>query len=199
MKQVIIIPGTASSKEVFFARDIPPMCRGWYPWVLKELLKYDIIAQVLNMPSPWIPESRYSKWAEVFESFILNKEAVVIGHSSGTAFILQYLSENPDVKIKKLILVAPWTDLEQTDSSDNYAPVYTPDKNIANQVEQMEMFYSTDDTVGVNASAEKLITLFGDKIIVHKFTDRGHFWTGDKVSDFPELIDVIKQDFAKPL
>ncbi len=191
MSKVLVIPGTASSKDAFFSRDIPPMCRGWYPWLVMELLKHNVSTQVLTMPSPWIPESKYSDWANVFNRIIVDEETTIVGHSSGAGFILQYLSKNPNIKIKKLILVAPWTDLEQTRPSESCAPTYLPQKSILNQVEVIEMFYSTDDTLGINLAANNLIKLFGASMIVNRFNDRGHFWSGDTLSTFPELVDSI--------
>jgi len=190
MQNVIIVPGTRPNKQVFLDAKLAPSCRSWHPSVTLELVKSGIPTQVLNFPNPYIPDTDYFEWVQVFKNFALDNDTVLIGQSAGAGFVLKYLSLNPDVTVGHLILIAPWLDLEN--STPKFLQDFTLDENIPNRMGKTELFYSTDDEKNIIDSAEKIIEKFGDKMIIHKFSDRGHFWTGDTPSDFPELLKAIK-------
>ena len=77
----------------------------WFPWLKKELenLGYEVIVPKFPTPLDQSLESWLRAIAD-YESKI-NEKTVLIGHSLGAAFILDYL-ERTNKKIKATILVA---------------------------------------------------------------------------------------------
>ena len=107
MKNAIIIHGTCDEDE-YFSDKYPSLSNShWFPWLQKQLLINNIFTQTPEMPEAHKPD--YDKWKKEFEKFDVNSETILVGHSCGGGFLIRWLSENK-IKIKKLILVAPWLD-----------------------------------------------------------------------------------------
>src|SRR3989338_3239723 len=108
MKYAIIFHGTAGNAD-----------ENWFPWLKKELRKYNYEVIVPQFPTPknQTPEN----WLKVFEEYenkkYLNEDAILIGHSLGGGFLLWVLEKigtkiNSDVnhksnnKVKAVFFVA---------------------------------------------------------------------------------------------
>ena len=55
-------------------------------------------------------QPKYELWKTEFEKNEIDEETSLVGHSNGAGFIIRWLSENKDVRVDKVILVAPWLD-----------------------------------------------------------------------------------------
>ncbi len=77
----------------------------WFPWLKAELEKRGFEVIVPKFPTPL--DQSLESWNRVFSNYEgkINEETVVIGHSLGAAFILNYL-EKTNKKIKAAILVS---------------------------------------------------------------------------------------------
>jgi hypothetical protein len=99
-------------------------------------------------------------------------------------FVLRYLSEHPDVRFSKVVLVAPWLDVHSELSTDFMK--FEIDSTISDRMET-HIFISSDDSVGilysVKAIKEKL-----PNAKYHEFSDREHFCA----PEFPELLELLK-------
>ena len=77
----------------------------WFPWLKKELESrgYEVI--VPKFPTPL--DQSLESWTRVIENYEnkINEETVLIGHSLGASFVLNYL-EKTNKKIKAAYLVA---------------------------------------------------------------------------------------------
>ncbi len=77
----------------------------WFPWLKKQLesMNYEVI--VPKFPTPL--DQSLESWMRVFSNYEskINEETVMIGHSLGAAFILNYL-EKTNKKIKAAYLIA---------------------------------------------------------------------------------------------
>ena len=77
----------------------------WFPWLKKQLegMGYEVIAPKFPTPLNQSLES----WTRAFSQYEgkINEETVMIGHSLGATFILNYL-EKADKKIKAAIFVS---------------------------------------------------------------------------------------------
>jgi len=100
--------------------------------------------------------------------------------------MLKYLSLNPNIKIKQLILVAPWLDPEHTTSDFLYDTKLDP--TLAGRVGRIDLFVSSDDEQSVLDSTKEIHKTYPN-IKMHEFTDKGHFC--EKALQFPELLEVI--------
>ena len=90
----IIIHGVYSNPEA-----------NWFPWLKKELEAQGYEVIVPKFPTPL--DQSLESWFRVFSQYEgkVNEETVLIGHSLGAAFILNYL-EKANKKIKAAILAA---------------------------------------------------------------------------------------------
>lgn len=77
----------------------------WFPWLKTELEKRGFGVIVPKFPTPL--DQSLESWNRVFLNYEdkISEETVLIGHSLGAAFILNYL-EKTGKKVKAVILVA---------------------------------------------------------------------------------------------
>ena len=184
MKTAIIIHGMPS-KEGYYDTERPAQSNShWLPWIQHELILKDILAQTPEMPVPYNPE--YNAWKEMFERFPLNEDTILIGHSCGGGFIVRYLSEN-NVRVGKVVLVAPWIDLEKRLETGMFDFIIDPE--VVSKTKGITIFESTDDMPEVQDSIEKIKAEIKD-IKVVEFKDYGHFVSRYvNTKEFPELLE----------
>ncbi|MBP6904682.1 MAG: alpha/beta hydrolase [Candidatus Pacebacteria bacterium] len=188
MKTAIIVHGWDNKEEFFDLNKASPSNAYWIPWIQKRLGVAGITAQTPEMPESWIP--RYEKWQKTFELFPRDEETILIGYSCGGGFLVRWLSEH-DIKVGQLILVAPWIDPTKELGQENDFFDFDMDSDLVKKTSQgVTLFYSTDDDDVVLQSVEKIKATIPD-IKIREFTDKGHFTTGDGVSEFPELLEEI--------
>ena len=187
MKNCIIIHGSPSSREKGIDPEKRTYDKHWIPWTKKELISRGIKTKVPLMPEPWEP--KYSEWKKNLEKLNINEESILVGHSSGGGFLVRWLGDT-NKKIKKLILVAP-----AIIHSGQYKPLndllkFKINKEIKNNIREIIIFVSKDDSIGIRKSVEIFSNALGVK--PREFEDRGHFTLGDmETEEFPELIEAI--------
>jgi predicted alpha/beta hydrolase family esterase len=187
MKTAIILHGMPTNEEYYDVKRPASSNCHWIPWIQKQLLLRDIVAQAPEMPVPYKPE--YFVWKEMFERFNLDQETILIGHSCGGGFILRYLSEN-NVKVGKVVLVAPWIDPENFLKNKMFD--FKIDENVADKTNGITIYSSLNDMKEVQDSVEKIKAVVKNVKIV-EFKDKGHFCYSDMgTSAFPELLNEIE-------
>lgn len=139
------------------------------------------------MPEPYSPD--YEKWKEMFEQFKINEDTTLVGHSCGAGFIVKYLSDN-NIKIGKVVLVAPWINSQREDNITMFDNLKI-DENLLNKTNGITIFSSSND----NQAVKNSINILKDAIKgveVLEFENYGHFCLGDmKTREFPELLSEI--------
>lgn len=184
MKTAIIIHGMPDKEDYYNpAGDSESNCH-WLPWIQKQLLLKDIVAQTPEMPVPYNPE--YNSWKKVFEGFEINEDTILIGHSCGGGFLVRYLSEN-NIKVGKVILVAPWMDVEKTLDTGMFD--FTINSEIVSNTKGVTIFESTNDNFRIKENIGKMKSeIAGIKTV--EFKDYGHFTHKRmKTREFPELLE----------
>jgi len=185
----ILVHGITDKKD-FFNDRYPSLSNShWFPWLQKHLAMHDVETQTPEMPRPWGPPApSYKKWKEVFEQFPVNGDTVLVGHSAGAGFLLKWLSENK-VKVKKLILVAPFTDPIKRRGT---FLKFKLDPSIQKRAGSIDIFYSTDEPVkGVKETVDATMAIC-PKAKLHTFKTMGHFTYEEmKTNQFPALLDLI--------
>ena len=191
MKQVILIHGLPDKEEVLGDVWPSPSNAHWFPWIQKQLTRQDILCQALEMPRSYDPI--YKDHEQVLNQMDISNETILVGHSCGGGFLLRYLSEHHNLKPKKVILVAPWLDLE------NYLKELNPNSDYFDFVidtsilERTDLYcmYSNDDGNSILDSV-KIIREKIPNIKVVAFNNKGHFTEPDLGSkEFPELLELI--------
>ncbi|MDA3837297.1 MAG: hypothetical protein PF542_06790 [Nanoarchaeota archaeon] len=106
MKIVIVHGSNVNDRENMIKYKLSPQNeRDWIGWINEELKGRDIECVAPLMPENWAPV--YEKWKIEFEKIEFCDDDILVGWSSGGAFLTRWLGEN-ELKFKKLILVAPY-------------------------------------------------------------------------------------------
>lgn len=186
MNNAIIIHGTCD-KEEYFSDKYPSLSNShWLPWLQKQLLINNIFTQTPEMPEAYSPD--YEKWSREFARFEVNEESILIGHSCGGGFLLRWLSEN-EVKIKKLVLVAPWLDPKRRKTTAFFD--FKIDQNINERIGETHILVSNDDKDDILESVDIIKNKLSG-INLHEFTNYRHFCLSHMKTDkFPELLNII--------
>ena len=184
MQNAIILHGKANQTKYYDPAFASPSNASWLPWLQKQLLMRDILAQTPEMPSPWKPE--YLTWSNEFERYSITSQTILAGHSCGAGFLVRWLSEHSDVRVGKVVLVAPWLDPDRTgDSGDFFDFAFDP--HLAERSANLTIFNSTDDFPNAQISAQMIKKAIPD-ISIRDFNKYGHF---TQITEFPELREEL--------
>lgn len=189
MKNAIIIHGTTDEEEYYSDEYPSPSNSHWIPWLQKQLLKQGYDCQTPEMPNPLPFKYVYSEWTKIIERYPINNSTYLIGHSTGTGFLLRFLTENM-VNIQGLILVAPYLDPFKEESKDFFE--FKFDKKLFERIKNKHILYSTDDSKSVLESTRILRNIYPN-IDMLEFKDKGHFtYESLKSNQFLELLSLIQ-------
>ena len=186
MKNAIIIHGTTVAEE-YYTDKYPSLSNShWLPWLQKQLLMKDIPAVTPEMFKAHEPD--YDYWKQEVERFDINEETILVGHSCGGGFLVRYLSET-DIKVGKVVLVAPWLDPNNRKDGDFFD--FTIDENLVMKTDGVAIFNSDDDDEEIQTSVKTIVdTVKNIKLV--EFTGYGHFIIGHmKTEKFPELLEEV--------
>lgn len=162
--------------------------KGWKDWLQFMIeLEHDVIMQRPYFPHAHALLMKYDEWEKVMDKQDINEDTVLIGHSAGGGFVLKYLSMHPELKVRQVILVAPWIDVEKFQPFDFYKGLELNNDIVAQSKQGIDLMISDGDMPHIISSFDKITKNIPD-IHVHKFTGRGHF-TGDEL---PEIMSIIK-------
>lgn len=183
MKKAIIFHGMPEESE--YQGD--ESRKHWIPWLKQKLEEKGFEVFAPELPKAYEP--LYEDWLEKLQEFPIDEDTVLIGHSCGGGFFIRYLSEN-DVKVGKVILVAPWIDPKKHLESKFFE--FEWDLELVQKTAGVTIFISLDDGQDVLTSVE-MITRRLPEVILKQFPDKGHFTFEDmKTKEFPELIKIIE-------
>lgn len=188
MRTAYILHGGNLDPAEYLEMDYPsPSNFHWIPWLQQKFLRSGILCQALEMPTPYKPV--YEEWSDAFSQAQIKDDTIIVCHSMGSGFILKYLHDNPSIKLKKLVFVAPW--LDPTRHFNGFLEFsLLPDPQ--NRFGEMHVFYSEDEPVnGVAESKDKIMEIYPNAKL-HLFTDKRHFCFSDTGATFEELWAVCK-------
>jgi predicted alpha/beta hydrolase family esterase len=187
VKNAIILHG-CPEKEAYYDPKLPSESNAhWLPWLQKELLIRDIAAVTPEIPLAYEP--KWELWCREVERFNIGPETILVGHSAGGGFWLKYLSQHPELRTGKVVLVAPWLDPGKTLDENFYEGDFDP--QLVSRTDGIVIFRSDDDSDSVHQSIKR-ITEEIDGVELREFTGKGHF-TYDNLSGvkFPELLQEL--------
>lgn len=184
MKSAIILHGKASQTKYFDPAYASPSNACWFPWLQKQLLMHEILAQTPEMPQPWNPE--YLAWSTEFERLNITSNTMLIAHSCGAGFLVRWLSEHSDVRVGKVVLVAPWIDPDRTGQTGSFFN-FTFDSKLSKRTAGVIIYTSNNDFPGAQTSA-KIIAEAIPNAVTQNFENYGHFVD---MTEFAELRDEL--------
>lgn len=149
MKNAIIVHG-GPGKEEYYSDTYPSSSNfGWIPWLQKQLIIQDIKTDTPEMPHAYRPV--YEVWKTEFERFDVTPETILVGHSWGGGFLVRWLSENSDVHVGKVALVAPSIDTSKKLDTGFFE--FTIDPDLAKRAQEVILFTSDNDSESTLQSA----------------------------------------------
>lgn len=188
MSNAILVHGWAHKDEYYSPKYPTSSNSHWFPWLSKQLIIRDMHTVAIEMPTSYYPE--YPKWKKEFERFDISPEIVLVGHSCGGGFLIRWLSENKEIRVNKLILVAPWVGTEPDQPFDETFFEFEWDENLYERTNALVMLSSTNDVKSVKES-EEIIKRKLKNLNVIELENKGHFTlNGLGTVEFPELLEV---------
>lgn len=188
MGNAILIPGRPN-KEEYYDPKYPTNSNGhWFPWLSKQLQVKDVFTVAIEVPRPWQP--RYDVWKKELERFDITPNTLLVGHSCGGGFIIRWLSENRNVNVGKVVLVAPWLNPEDNPVSDTADFFHFDiDPELVKRTAGLTIFNSSNDATTIHESVQIIRDQVTD-INYKEFHDYGHFCLKDMgTEEFPELLE----------
>lgn len=178
-RNAIIVHGMPSRAE-YYDPGVPSCSNHhWLPWLAKQFLVRGIPAHTPEMPHAYAPD--YPAWVREFERYDITAQTVLVGHSCGGGFLLRWLSEHPDARVGRVVLVAPWLDPDRSGAGRFF--VFHLDPGLVDRTAGVVIFSSDDDSDGVLRTVDILRErLPGAQ--VREFAKHGHFLR----PQFPELL-----------
>jgi uncharacterized protein len=168
----------------------------WFPWLKSELEK---LGQKVVVPAFPTPENQtLETWLEVFSQHQkqLDEDAVVIGHSLGTPFLLSVLENSPK-PIKAAYFIAGYHPNTLPKTSEWYPMVKTfVDKEfnwqkIKANCPEFHIYHADNDPYFPIQLAHDLAKELGTTVTEVK--DAGHFNEAAGYTKFPQLLTALTQ------
>jgi len=196
MANAIILHGKPQ-KATYYNRNRPSASNSmWLPWLQQELLLLGLSTQTPEMLNAWQPD--YALWSKELERYDLTPDTLLVGHSLGAGFIVQWLSEHPDVFVGHVFLVAPSLGDRFTPHDKLEYPLlggffdFEIDPGLHSRVQSLTLFHSDNDGARVQASVRYIRDKLPE-LTYREFHGYGHF-RGERdmpSNAFPELLEAI--------
>lgn len=150
--------------------------------------------EIIRPRMPLSDNAEYKDWKIHFERYFshLRDNIILIGSSLGGIFLAKYLSENkfPKKILSAYLICPPFDNSLQGEDLVGGFKLKLDLSLIEKNSKNLYLMFSKDDDVVPVAHAEKYRQkLKNAKIIIYK-SKNGHF----KVSEFPEIVEMIKKD-----
>ncbi|MCC7574520.1 alpha/beta fold hydrolase [Candidatus Woesearchaeota archaeon] len=178
IKRVIIIHGWGATPE-----------SDWFPFLKKELLKKGYEVEVPEMPNT--DEPNISEWVSELDKLKPDEFTILVGHSVGCRTILNYLKNN-NIKVKKVILVAPWLNINLEVLDNEEKEIVKPwinDYLVLDDLRKKSSFvvvHSLNDPFSFKEDIEELlISLNAEEV---NLGNKGHINAEDGKIDLPEIL-----------
>lgn len=187
MKNAIILHGLPSKQE-YYSDTYPSASNShWLPWLQKQLMIHDIKADTPEIPRVY--EAGYDIFVKEVERFEITPQTMLIGHSMGAGFWVRYLSEHPEITVDKVVLVAPWLNLDHEYDINFFD--FAIDSRLTDRTSKCIIFTSDNDGVSMQQTTRFLKQKL-PRATVRTFHNYGHFTRRSMKTDaFPELLDVL--------
>ena len=183
---MVFCHGVMGPESDWNARPYNPV-KGWKDWLqFYAEFEHDVVMQRPYFPHAHVLLMKYEEWEKIMDRQEIGPDTVLVGHSAGGGFLLKYLSRHPKLRVKQLVLVAPWLDAEGFQPNGFYKDIKLGDNIVAQAAKGIDLLISDDDAPYIKSSFDKIIENMPN-IHVHKFSNRGHFVE----PELPEIMQII--------
>lgn len=187
MKSAIILHGMPSKEEYYNPESPSQSNKHWMPWIQRQLILKNILAQTPELPEPFDP--KYESWSLIFDQFVINKDTMLIGHSCGAGFLLRWLSEHK-VSVGKVALVAPFLDPDHDEVKSNLFD-FAVDHDLVSRTKGLNIFFAPEDDKEILTSVNQIRAQLPTVQITELPGRRLFLYRDMKTDQFPELLDWL--------
>lgn len=186
MKNAILVHGYVRLSEANDPTYPTPSNNHWFPWLSKKLMMQDIHTVSVEMPKADLPT--YVEWKKEFERYDVGAETILVGHSCGGGFLVRWLSENTEVSVDTLVLVAPSSGLNWPDKTFFDFEI---DEGLKNRIKKTVILVAEDDKEAILEAVKIYEEKLGNAKTI-RLQKGGHLTLNDmKTDEFPELLEAI--------
>lgn len=194
MKKVYIIHGWGGSPK-------EPMLQ----WLKLSLEEKGYRVAVPKMPKPAFP--KIESWVGKLKKIVSpDSETVFIAHSIGCQAVLRYLETlNNNIKIKEVVLIAPWMELDrQTIEEEGQEVIDIAKPWMETPIDFQKIMSHTGKVVAIFSDNDPYVPLsqkdlfekeLGAEIIVEN--NKGHFTISDNINELPPALKAVFDLSAK--
>ena len=151
----------------------------WYYYIKQKVESRGYVCIVPTLPS--IKKMNYDSWAKQFDKYkhLIDENSVVIGHSTGSIFLVKYLMEN-NLKVDKFIGVVSFNQVNKNASNPEWDNInktfFVPNlKDFKHYAKKRICFYSPTDIYDFESLNKFAETIEAEKVIIEQ---AGHFTKG---------------------
>jgi predicted alpha/beta hydrolase family esterase len=184
MKRVLILHGTDDNSS-----------KNWFPWLSDELKLLDLDVWVPDLPDSNKPNiQKYNNFLFRNQSWIFDRDTILIGHSSGAVATLGILQNLPDSqKVDTCILVGAFKDDLGWESLQELFINEFDFELIKSKAKKFVFIHSDNDPYCPLEGAQFLAERLSGELII--LPGQGHFSTGrnPEYTKFPYLLNLIKR------
>ncbi len=161
----------------------------WFPWLRCKLEELGVTCETPNLPDPI--EAKSSEWLPYIANVIkADKNTILVGHSSGAIAATRYAETN---ELAGLVLVGTYyTDLGYDDEkASGYFDKPWNWQAVKEHTPWTLLFASTDDPYIPIDEPRLIKEMLSAEYF--EFNERGHFGYDQKTTQFPELLEKIRE------
>ena len=164
----------------------------WYKYVKNHVEKEKGV-QCFVPTLPEIEKMSYSSWAKEFDKYkkFINEDTIVIGHSTGSIFLVKYLMEN-NLKVAKFIGVVSFNNKNRLLAKPEWDKInetfFVPNlEDFVNYAKERICFYSPTDIYDFESLDSFASAIKAKKEIIEH---AGHFTKGYD-GEFKEILKYL--------
>ncbi|MBI2130476.1 serine hydrolase family protein [Candidatus Woesearchaeota archaeon] len=165
----------------------------WFPWLKKELEKSGHEVIVPRLPTPM--GQSLESWMKAIKQYEgkINEKTIMIGHSLGSAFILNYL-EQADKEIKAAFLVAGYHKVLENEFKELNDSFVNKKFDWGRIIENCGNFFvvasDNDPYIPLEINRELNMLVDGE---LHVIKNGGHLNKKAGFGKFPKLLGIISK------
>ena len=167
--------------------------KNWIPYLKSQLSKRRLDCIVPSFTTPY--KQDYESCSTILMAYVkivyITEETTFITHSLGGIFMTKFLIEH-EIKIRKLITVSGFNNIQFDENNSLYDSFYIEDKElkqICEQCNEIICFYSDNDPYVPMYKAELFAEIVkGKKILIN---NAGHFNEKYGYKEFREVMEYI--------
>ena len=183
MKNALLLHGTDGNSKT-----------NWFPWLKKQLENKGWKVWLPDLPNSHFPNTkRYNEYILNNKEWKLNKDSIIIGHSSGSVSALGLLQNLPEnICLNKVILISSFMNNLGWDNLDGLFEEPMNFEKIKKHAKEFILIHSDNDPYCPLEHAEYLSKKLNGKLIIKK--GEQHFGIeagGKKYKEFPYLLEII--------